>query len=232
MSTRMRYLVLLLSILLIGIGACQPVKKKTPPTPGSFIAYYVTGSPGTGFRSVTPHSTQPAGGGTSSQALLPDGSVQLEVVGAADPTLPVKNGFLIVPIRLGDIESIVVQLAPGSHHTAGIDLWFDKDGDGDFLQWNAAGNFTGFGGDVWAVDKDISSATLNVSNSTLFQLVAGSDQDRTLAQLKAGAENGIGAGTRLVIFVYLGVFPQTPDPTNANATVSSVRLNGTELLVP
>lgn len=237
-SSRFRRVIPLLLLASVLAVACQPAKKAAPPPsqplpPGTFIAYYyasdnqaLTGPK----RSVTPFTRTLFNGGTASQALMADGSVGLDVSGAGVGNI--RAGFYTVSLRLGDISSI--HLGLGSN-TDGVDveLFLDVNGDGEFGVWNAAGDQTSMGGDKDAINGNFpppmaTGLSLVIDDTTTY-FINGGGGNRTLGQLKAGAEPGVTADTRVAILVSVHILG--PEPA-ASALVNSLRVNGFELLVP
>jgi hypothetical protein len=226
----------LLAIAAVVGAACEPAKPPPPPPPpGLFIASYLTNeSGGTGLRTPVPHSFAIPGGGTASQTLSGDGSVELGVNGT---TVSARTAIQTVPFVLAALESIEVELAPGS--VARIALFLDKDGDGDFAAWAANGSFAGNGSDAAPIDGfTLDGGDLIVGDATEFLVCPGPGPGtcpgviHTLAELKAGAEPGIGAFTVAAVSVHTFKPLDTPFPASPSATVTSLKVNGTELLVP
>jgi len=236
MTRRIRHFAPLLALVIVAAAACEPTKPPPPPPPpGQFIAAYLTNETGgTGLRSATPHTFSIPGGGTASQTLNGDGSVDLDIVGT---TVDLRTGFQTDPFLLGALETVEVELTPGS--VVRIALFLDKDGDGDFAIWAANGSFTGNGTDAAPIDGFTESgASLSVTGATPFLMCPGPGPgpcpivERTLAELKAGAEPGVGPATIAAIAVHTFTPPGTTFPATPGATVTSLKVNGVELLVP
>jgi len=212
-------------------AACQPPKQPakaapTPPPPGLFITYYLSNDSGGWFRSVAPHSRTLSGGATASQALLPDGSVALDL---AD-LVSITNGgsaFMTVPGRLGDIDTIQLQLASTCCEGVQLLLLFDLDGDGEFGDWDAAGNGT-FGGGDESASVETQATSLTVDDSTLLHVT---NFDFTLGDIKAGMwMPAIDEDTSVAILIRFGIF--NPPPDAGGAVASALLVNGVDLLVP
>ncbi len=208
-------------------AACQPVKPPPPPPPpGSFITYYLSDDSSGWVRSFLPHSRTLAGGATGSQQLLADGSVVLSLANLA----PATNGgssFITVPLRLGDIQSIQLQLASTCCEGVSVQLWFDINGDSDFFKWDSNGN-GGFLGPDDAASINTQASSLLIDDTTTLHVV---NNMFTLGQIKAGTwKPTITPDTRVWILVRFGIF--NPPPNNGSATVSALRVNGFDLLVP
>ena len=235
---RMRPLSIVVMLALVALlGAqCQP-PKPTGPTPGQYLGFYFTVEDdfgGDGYRSVAPHS-RAVDGGTSAQALAPDGAVVLGVTDIGGMVISVDDGFTTLPFRLGDLATLQALLAAAPDGALQMGLWFDVDGDGDFLDWDPAGHFVGLGGDSYAFcTKTANLTTLEIGNSTQCDVISSGQMavTRTIQQLKDGDYPGITADTLVVAVVYLHVPKPGMGTASASATVSALLLNGFDLLVP
>jgi hypothetical protein len=231
-STWVRRLVPVLGLACL-VAACTPTKPSPPPIPpGALIAYYysadnfaLTGP----FRSQAPHSRILFDGasmptdGRAAQDLLPDGSVALAAEGKAAPNA-VEVGFWLVPVRLGDIGTINVATTPGSDAVT-VDLLLDRNGDGEFGTWDANGNRTSENPDSQAIGQ---SEAPNHTVDDASSFFANGIGMTTLGNLKAGAHAGITPDTRVAILVLL----DTTGELEGQAFVTSVRINGVDVLVP
>jgi hypothetical protein len=214
-ARRLVPLIVVVTAAVIVGAACQPAKKAAPPpAPGTFIAYY-WGSGAETFRSAQP-SVHDVGGGTITHALMPDGAVELTTSGQPPP---VDVGFWTVPVRLGDLQSVVVNLTANSAQVLRVDLFVDVDGDGDFFEWDANGNWVGYGDDHWLLGPTSPTLGITVDGSTVFGT-------HTLDELKAGTV-GIGPATPVAISVAI-----MTDAPNELAVMSSMLVNGLDILVP
>jgi hypothetical protein len=221
--------VVIAGLVALGLAACAPVKTPPAPPPGLFIEYYLSGAAVMSeearfMRSPEPHARSVADGVTAAQALLPDGSVALA---ASGPPVLVELAFSTVPLRLGDISTIAVQRASGSTADLGVLLFFDVDGDGDFLDWDEDGFQVGNGDDIFGEGPFTENGTVvNVGGTTSFDLAGGVAPSRTLDELKAGDEDGIGPETKVAIVVFVSA------RGGESSVVTSLLVNGVELLVP
>ena len=220
-----RWVLLMLAAVTVAAGAaCTPVKAR--PTPGRSIGTYyavdntlpgVTGAtfPANMFRSSSPGTrTASNGAGTMSQRL--DGNaVILQVVQGVG-----QSGFGIVPVRLGDIQSIRLRVEVGGDPVQFF-MILDKNNDGEFLTYDASGKATGLGGDEIATDGSTFSE-LFINDNRKFSL-RSNNAIRDLFGLKTGTEPGISADTRVIV----GVLTGFPDSLIA---VTSFQLNDVELL--
>jgi hypothetical protein len=231
MVTGFRRLVPLL-VVAAAIGAgCQPAKKGPPPAPGLFVAHYLSSDSAGYFRSTAPHARPLAGGATAAQQLLPDGSVALGLAELGNVT----NGgtmFLTVPVRLGDVHTIQLQLASNCCEGVALELWLDESGDGELFTWDP----NGFGGsNGFLTDEDDIAYTphtpalsIAIDDATTLEVLNGSF---TLGQIKAGAwKPTIDADTLVAIGVRFNIFD--PPPDDGVIAASALRVNGLDVLVP
>lgn len=210
--------------------ACTPVKPQV--VPGRSIAYYyVQEDPlafGPEFRSLTPF-TQPVNGGAgaASQTLNSNGTVGLAISNAGCPC-GAFTGFYTPLFRLGDLVNARVVLAPGSSPVL-LNLVIDQSGNGEWGEWDANGMRTGFD-DETGIGPPTAGGQVEINDSRVFDLVQ-SGNDWTLGELKAGAEPGIDANTRVglqvVAFTEFNLFFPGDD---ANSIVTSLVLNNVQIL--
>jgi hypothetical protein len=216
-------LLMLVAVTVAAGAACTPIKR---PTPGRSIGtYYAVDNtvpgfnpatfPANVFRSFSPTMrTSSNGAGTMSQRL--DGNaVILQVVNGVG-----QAGFGILPVRLGDIQSIRIRVEVGGDAVQFF-MILDKDNDGQFLTYDANGKATGLGGDEIAFDG-LTFSELFINDNRNFTLESN-NAVRQLFALKQGVEPGISADTRVIV----GVLTGFPDSLIA---VSSFQLNDVELL--
>jgi hypothetical protein len=232
-----RLVVLVTAVAAMLISACAPTKKvppPSPPQPGEFIAHYLTLEVATftGFRSSAPHSRPVGAAGTATQTLLADGSVALDITGLASGDGSVASGFVTVPFRFGDFRTLRIDLVAGSDETVVSLLMFDTDGDGQFAEWDAAGGYVGPSADLSAQCLDAVSSTATIEDSTVCTLIDanGAIGTFTVAELKAGAQAGLGANTPASASVILTL--DARQAAEAHSVVSAFVLNGSDLLVP
>ena len=231
-----RLVVVVVSGLVALLGAqCQPPKPPSPlpPPPGALLTYYVTYEPAslTVFRSPAPHARPVGASGTSAQALLPDGSVALDITGLAPGDGSIGSSFQTRSFRFGDFLALNIDLTAGSDESI-VTLLFDVDGDGDFFEWTPAGDYIGNGDDLSAQCLDGVALTGAIDDSTSCVLIDanGAIGTFTVGELMAGAHPGIGASTSAAIAVLLPV--DSARSNEAHAVVRSLVLNGFDLLVP
>lgn len=224
---------LIVAVAALGLAACAPAKKAppaaAPPPPGLFIAYYLSSSSG-GMggddplqRSAAPTTRTLTGGATVTHALRSDGSVAMTVV---SPPKVINVSFYTVPVSLGDLSTITVQRAPGTTNALNLSLLLDVDGDGDFGEWSAGGVFQDLGTDAVGTGPETGGGTLTVGGSTPFEIDGAGGGTWTLEQLKAGASAGVNAATSAAILVDITL------GGDGSELVTSLRLNGSELLLP
>jgi hypothetical protein len=230
-----RRVMVLLALGALALVACQPVKKTPPaptpgPVPGRSIAYYFVEDfdltpPTDAFRSPTPF-TQPINGGLgrASQTLNSDGTVDLVTSNASD--FGAFTGFYTHLFRLGDLVNASVRLAPGSS-PVGLALVIDQSGNGEWGEWDANGMRTGFGGDDTGFGPLTAGGYVEINDNRRFFLETGNDW--LLSELKAGAEVGIDADTRVALLI-VAFSEHFFFQEDANTLVTSLVMNGVELI--
>lgn len=221
------------TLLALLATACMPLKPRA--VPGRSIAYYfvedfLLPSPTDSFRSTTPFTQSVNGGaGAASQTLNSDGTVMLSLSNAGGcPCGGAFTGFYTPLFRLGDLVNARVRLAPGSSPVE-LNLVIDQSGDGQWGQWDSNGQSTGFVGDETAFGPVTAGGYVEINDSRVFDLDQAGGSF-TLGELKAGVAPGIDANTRVGLFLFAFV-DNLLLPDDANTVVTSLVLNGVELLV-
>lgn len=150
---------------------------------------YFNANDGTNFsRSLMPFSS-----GVATQTKNSDGSITVIInntSGYAD------SGFSLYKGTLGDLPNFTIN---GTGDQFGLNLWFDTGNDNDFFTWSS-NVLTGLNGDTYALGPSSSSGTTSVNGSTQFYLMSDG-QNHTFSDLKSGNVSGIGANTKVAVWV-------------------------------
>jgi len=208
------------SQILKNLSVSLEIEKARAATVASQIGYYTANNGVNFIRSLTPQNLSTASGsGTVSQAINPDGSV---AIGVNNSPAYADSGFYINAGALGNLESISIQAASGSG-PYGLNIWFDRDNNGDYFTWNASGTvYQGTGGDAYILGPDSGGGILLVNDSSTFDSLNPGGGNYTLAQLKNGIASGINGSTSIAIWVGVSV-----NSGSANATIQNININGT-----
>ncbi len=198
-----------IGLFLAGVGQADAAASVA-----SQVDYYTTTNNAVPFtRLLTPMSTA-SGGSTVSQTANPDGSVTL----TANASLGYSDsGFYMNAGTLGDLKSILVT-GPAGLNPFGVNIWFDKDNNGEYFVWNN-NVLTGLGGDSYILGPASQNGVLSINANSTFTSLNPSGGNYTLAQLENGAAPGINSNTKIAIWVGANV-------TNGgfNTTVSEVTI--------
>jgi hypothetical protein len=181
---------------------------------GDYINYYTINDGTNPFtRSLTPQDLV-AGNVTRSQSITSDGTVKLIIANAPGYS---DVGFYIYAGQLKNLNSVNVQAVSGSS-PFGLNLYFDKDGNGDYFNWNN-NVLTGLGNDAYILGPTSQNGVLGINSSSQFTSLNPGGGNYTLAQLKNGSASGISGDTPVAIWVGI-----TTNGGSLNTTISSVSI--------
>jgi hypothetical protein len=203
----------LLLILPSAAALISPAFASNSSLPG-LITYYTANNGTSFFRSKTPFMS-----GVATQSIGSHGSVTV----SANSSGYADSGFVIYDGRLGDINSVNVS---GVGQQYSLNLWFDKDGDGEYFNWS--GNvLSGLGSDSYILGPGSDAeGVLTIDDGSQFTSLNPGGGNYTFADLKAGAAPGITADTHVAIWIGVTI----GSGGNTTATINSVSINsGTKL---
>jgi Tol biopolymer transport system component len=181
----------------------------------SFANYYTINNGSNPFtRSLTP-ITQTSGNSSISQSLTSNGSIQLNISNA---TGYADCGFYLYAGPLQNLNTVTVQAAAGSS-PFGLNLWFDRDGDGEYFNWNE-NSMSSLGNDAYILGPTSQNGVLTVGSSTQFDSLNPGGGNYTLAQLQSGAAPGINGNTPVAIWIGI----TTGSGGSLSSTISSVSI--------
>ena len=186
-------------------------------TVADIVDYYTINNGSQFIRSLTPFSSPTGISGTALQTGNADGSVTLTINNAPGYA---DCGFYLFVGMLGDLNSVKITTASGSSPIS-INIWFDKDSNGEFFTWTGTGNdiYAGVGGDAYILGPPSSNNVLSVTTGSMFTSLTGGG-NYTLAQLIGGFAPGITVTTRIAIWVGINV-----SSGSSTATVQSLKIN-------
>ena len=182
---------------------------------GDYVNYYTVNDGTDPFtRSSTPMDYT-SGNFVCSQSITANGMVQLNIANAPGYA---DCGFYVYAGQLKNLNSIIVQAAASSSQF-GLNLYFDKDDNGEFFNWqgNALNNL---GNDAYILGPSSQNGILNVGVNSQFTSLNPGGGNYTLAQLKSGAASGINGNTPVAIWVGI----TAGSGGSLNATISSITI--------
>ncbi len=206
----MRLGIVIVVVLLVFASVLGVVMAVTPPIPSVIngTVTYVVNIPAQFAR-----STSPIVAGTSAYNVSQTpftGGVHLQM-GTNGATGEVSSGFYIVYAHLGSISNLNIPVKNYAHTgtaALALNLWFDKNDNGEFFAWTAD-VWTGTGGDDYALGQcgatfkcplNAAGTFLQINDTTTFYDV-GVGTVYTLAQLKSGSVTGIDSGTLTAFWI-------------------------------
>ena len=122
-------------------------------------------------------------------------SVTVRIDGATQYT---DSGFVVYQGPLSGIGDFALT---GEGDTFSLNLWFDRDHDGEFFSWPSGSVMAGLGADAYILGQGSVGGVLNINGASPFTSLNPGGGNYTLAQLKAGAAPGIDAATPVAIWV-------------------------------
>jgi len=182
---------------------------------GDYVNYYTINDGTDPFtRSSTPMNLT-SGNFVCSQSVTANGMVQLNIANAPGYA---DCGFYIYAGQLKNLNSIIVQAAASSSQF-GLNLYFDKDDNGEFFNWqgNALNNL---GNDAYILGPSSQNGMLNVGVNSQFTSLNPGGGNYTLAQLKSGAASGINGNTPVAIWIGI----TAGSGGSLNSTISSITI--------
>ncbi|MGI0092219.1 MAG: hypothetical protein ACREBS_10975 [Nitrososphaerales archaeon] len=194
------------------------------PATASFLYYVYSGdfSSCHNLRSYTQGTLVNAAGPNSppnytvSESVGSDGAISISY---SEPSGDYEDaGFLYFIGTLGSISAITIS----STNPVGVNLWFDSNGDGEFLSWTGNCN-TGIGPDAKGLGNGLNSITTSTSFfvEETNQTNCGNNYDFTLAQLQGGACSNINSNTEVALWMGIGSF-SSGHPASGSTTVKSI----------
>ena len=199
-------------------GAQGPTGSPGPSgaaTVASLVDYYTINDGSQFIRSLVPFSVPAGSSGTALQMDNSDGSVTLTI--NSSPAYA-DCGFYVFVGMLGDLNSIKITTTPGSS-PIGVNIWFDKDINGEFFTWTGA-VYGGVAGDAYILGPQSMSNVLSLNTGSIFTSLNPGGGSYTLAQLIGGAVLGITITTRIAIWVGISV-----SSGSSTATIQSLTIN-------
>ncbi len=127
--------------------------------------------------------------------------------------------FLDGGLTLGELQSVSVD-STGS--PLAVNLWLDTGGDGSFFAYGGLSGyqFTGLNGDSYA---GCGAPTIDAASSCYVLGGNGAGSSPTLADLQAGTVPGIGADTKVALWIGI----TNPGGQNLSADISSITVSAT-----
>jgi len=184
-------------------------------TVASQVEYYTINDGSQFIRSLVPFSAPTGSSGSALQMDNADGSVTLTINNA--PAYA-DCGFYVFVGMLGDLNSIKIATTSGSD-PIGVNIWFDKDSDGEFFTWTGT-VYGGVAGDAYILGPQSTSNVLSISTGSIFTSLNPGGGSYTLAQLINGASPGITLTTRIAIWAGISV-----SSGSSTATIQSLTIN-------
>jgi len=184
-------------------------------TVASQVDYYTINDGSQFIRSSVPFSAPTGSTGTAQQINNSDGSVTLTI---NNSPAYADCGFYVFVGMLGDLNSINITTTSGSD-PIGVNIWFDKDSNGEFFTWTA-NVYGGVGGDAYILGPQSTNNVLSLNTGSTFTSLNPDGGNYTLAQLIGGAAPGITITTRIAIWVGINV-----NSGSSTATIQSLTIN-------
>jgi hypothetical protein len=184
-------------------------------TVASQVDYYTINDGSQFIRSLVPFSEPTGSNGTALQSNNSDGSVTLTI---NNSPAYADCGFYVFVGMLGDLNSIKITTTSVSD-PIGVNIWFDKDSDGEFFNWTGT-VYAGLGGDAYILGPQSTNNVLSINTGSTFTSLNPSGGNYTLAQLIGGAAPGITITTRIAIWVGISV-----NSGSSTATIQSLTIN-------
>jgi hypothetical protein len=184
-------------------------------TVASQVDYYTINDGSQFIRSLVPFSAPTGSSGTALQINNSDGSVTLTT---NNSPAYADCGFYVFVGMLGDLNSIKITTTSGSD-PIGVNLWFDKDSNGEFFTWTGTA-YGGLGGDAYILGPQSTNNVLSLNTGSAFTSLNPGGGNYTLAQLIGGAAPGITITTRIAIWVGINV-----NSGSSTATIQSITIN-------